>query len=170
MTTTTAPTTPTTTTASLSALHARIERELGPRPRTRYALGLLVSLTAGLALLTMWATEPTSLPARTQLAFAALSLLDLVWVAFFARVLFVRQAWFGHPRVVASTIGLVASLVWLAFAVAIVAARGVWPLGWTAIVCAASFVVLATAFRHQAVRELERLQSLARELEALVAA
>lgn len=155
--------------SSLLGLHAAIARELGPRPRARHGLGLLTTVTAAVALLTLWATEP-ALPLRTQLAFGALLGLDLVWAAFFARVLFYKQAWFGHPRVEATTIGLGASLLWLVFAVGVVVTRDAWPMGWAAIATAASFVVLAGALRHQAVREVERLRGLARELETMIAA
>jgi len=68
--------------------------------------GLLVAGLVGL----LWATEPTPLPLRTQVAFAAMIAVGLTWAGLASWAL-ARRPLFAVDRVVAASLALVVSVV-----------------------------------------------------------
>lgn len=150
---------------ALAALKARMDRELSPRPRVLCGAWLVFTLTGALGLMSMWMTEPAPLPARTHVAFAFLLLIDLVWVAFFARMLMVRGLNFARQRVVGGTVAVVATVGWVGMTTALAAVRDAWVSGMPAVATALTLSVLAWVLRRNAVRETERLEALEQALQ-----
>src|SRR5688500_1004535 len=78
--------------------------------RIGYAAAGLGGLAGATMIGTLWATEPTPLPARTQFAFAGLMAIGLAWAAFAAWAL-ARRPLFAVDRVIAATLAVGFSLL-----------------------------------------------------------
>jgi hypothetical protein len=132
-------------------------------------VGYLVAGMGGLAGATLvgglWATEPAPLPVRTQLAFAMVVVVGLVWAGFAAWAL-ARRPLFALDRIVAGTLALTFSALTTAGAVALAVTRGSVALlliaaGVGSGLTALSAVILVRARIHRAalvarLRDLER--------------
>jgi hypothetical protein len=93
-----------------------------PRRVGQAAAGLAGLLVAGLIAL-LWATEPTSLPVRTQVAFAALIAVGLTWAGLAGWAL-ARRPLFAIDRVLAAALALCFSTLWTVWAAALAWSRG----------------------------------------------
>jgi len=142
----------------------RIVRGLSLPRRVGYLVAGLGGLAGASIIGLLWATEPTSLPVRTQVAFAGMILVGAAWAGFAAWAL-VRRPLFAVDRVIAAwlavtfstlmTVGLVAVAATRADTTAVLAAGG---LGLILIVIAGTILIRARAYRSTLVarrRELE---------------
>lgn len=98
-------------------------RGLSLRRRAGYAVAGLAGVAGAALLAILWATEPRALPARTQLAFAALIVVGLTWGVFAGWVL-TRHPMFASDRLVAAALAVGFSTLTTAGSVAIAFARG----------------------------------------------
>jgi hypothetical protein len=135
-----------------------------PRRSGYAAVGL--SGVAGAAMLAvLWATEPAPLPARTQLAFAALIAVGLAWAAFAAWTL-ARRPLFAIDRVIAAALAVGFSALTTAGTVAVALARGSTAgvlvaagVGLALVLISTTMLIRARAYRALLLarrRELER--------------
>ncbi|MFV2197682.1 transmembrane transport protein [Nocardiopsis sp. LOL_012] len=140
------------------------EVSLGSRMR-HVAVGLAGGCGAAL-IAVLWATEPGTLPARTQAAFAALIAIGLAWAAFAAWVLSRRRPMFARDRVLGSGLALAATSATAVAGTALAAARAT-PAGALtvalagAVLIAAAGLLLARARARR--RELLRLRDALRD-------
>jgi hypothetical protein len=135
-----------------------------PRSAGYAAVGL-AGLTGAAMLSVLWATEPTPLPTRTKLAFAALIAVGLAWAAFASWTL-ARRPLFAADRVIAATLAVGFSALTTAGTVAVALARAstvgvLAAVGVGLILILISTTMLARARTYRAVllarrRELER--------------
>ena len=103
---------PTPPTADLRRL---LDAELSLRSRLGYVALLLASAAMTAVIASLWLTEPT-LPTRTAVAFAVLTLIGLSWIVFSGWVLTRRRPLFGRD-------GLVAGRMAVTFTAAFVVGR-----------------------------------------------
>lgn len=137
--------------------------------RIGYAAAGLAGLCGATLIGMLWATEPGELPARTQVAFAALVLIGVAWAVFAAAAL-VRGPLFAVDRVVAAwlavvfsalaTAGMLAIAVTRASAVGVVAAVTVGP---ALVGVAAATLVRARAYRAALLVRMRELETHASE-------
>ncbi|MFJ6631887.1 transmembrane transport protein [Streptomyces sp. NPDC091376] len=147
-------------------LERALAAEVSLRARMRHvAVGLAGGCGAAL-IAVLWATEPHSLPARTQAAFAALIALGLAWAAFAAWVLSRRRPLFARDRVLGARLALAATSVTGAAGTALAVIRGTTAealttgLGSGVLVAAAGLLLVRAQARR---RELLRLRNSLRE-------
>ena len=147
-------------------LRRLLDAELSLRSRLGY-VGLLLSSAAMTAvILSLWLTEPT-LPVRTAVAFAVLTVIGLAWVVFAGWVLTRRRPLFGRDRLVA---GWMAVTFTSAFAVGTLAvgylSGGAAPYAASAmaLVLLAVAVAALVRARRNIARLTARREALEREL------
>jgi len=106
---------------------ARTELSLGAR--LAHVLLALVASALTIVVASLWLTEP-SLPLRTSVAFALMTVIGLSWTAYSVWVLTARRVMFARQRVVAGRVAVtfcgVFSLGCVTLA-AVTDARGAWP-------------------------------------------
>jgi hypothetical protein len=85
-----------------------ILRGLSLPRRVGYVVAGLGGLAGAVMIGVLWATEPAELPARTQIAFAAMMAVGAVWAAFAAWAL-IRRPLFAIDRVIAAALAVVFS-------------------------------------------------------------
>jgi len=100
----------------------RVLRGLSLPRRVGYVVAGLGGLVGAAVVSMLWATEPAPLPARTQLAFAGLSVVGVTWAAFAAWAL-ARRPLFAIDRVVAAALAVAFSTLTMVGAVAVALAR-----------------------------------------------
>ncbi|MFE7123647.1 transmembrane transport protein [Streptomyces sp. NPDC057617] len=93
-----------------------------PSRMRHLAVGLAGLCGAGL-ITVLWATEPETLPVRTQAAFGSLITVGLAWAAFAAWALSRRRPLFAQDRVVGACLALAATATTTAAGVALAAVR-----------------------------------------------
>jgi hypothetical protein len=113
----------------------------------------------------LWATEPDELPARTQVAFAAMVLTGMAWVVF-ALIALVRRPLFAIDRVVAAwlavafsalmTVGLVVITATRADSTVLATAAG---LGLSLTTLAAAMLVRAHTYRTALLTRMRTLEA-----------
>jgi hypothetical protein len=86
--------------------------------RLAYVALMLVSLAMTAVVAALWLTEP-SLPARTQIAFAVMSLIGISWSVFAAWVLTRRRILLARHRIVAGRMAVTFTSVFLLGALAV---------------------------------------------------
>jgi hypothetical protein len=118
---------------SLEDIRRLAQGELSIRARIGYVSLLMVAAAMTAVVLSLWLTEP-SLPARTQAAFCVMSLIGCAWVSFALWALGARRPLFARDAVVAGTMAVVFTSVFVAGAIGAVIVSG----------AAAAFGVLAT--------------------------
>ncbi|MER7505290.1 hypothetical protein AB0L05_17170 [Nonomuraea pusilla] len=102
----------------------RLAPALSRRTRIRALAALLAGLAGAVFMVTLWWSEPGSLPDRTQLAFAVLTAFCLAWAGYGGWLLTRRVVLFATDQVVAAWIGLAASLVTTAVIAVVAVQRG----------------------------------------------
>lgn len=142
---------------------ALVQQEMSKRARLGHVALLMAALCGGLAVVSLWMTEP-ALPLRTHLAFFALTTIAGGWTWHAARVLRTRAVLLAPHRVRAAWLSVICSAV---FTVGGLSARVMY--GWRpGALAAASGVVLmlvATALLIRARRQQAALRARLRELE-----
>jgi hypothetical protein len=97
---------------SVEEMQRRIATELSLRARVGYTALLLLALFVSVAIGSLWLTEP-SLPVRTHIAFAAILVIGLSWVAYAIWVLTRRHVLLAAHRIVAARMGVAFSAAFL---------------------------------------------------------
>lgn len=143
---------------SVADMQERVRAQVGMPSRLGYTALLIAGVgMAGLAA-TLLATEP-ALPPRTRIAFALLVAAGLAWASFAGWVLARRRVLFGRQQVVAASMAVVVTLVFLAGAAAVRDRIGYGGVATAAVMCAAALVMLVRA-RRRVARLSERLRAL----------
>ncbi|WNV84692.1 hypothetical protein [Umezawaea sp. Da 62-37] len=131
----------------------QITRGLSLPRRIGYVLVGLAGLTAASVIGQLWATEPTALPARTQLAFAAMITIGLTWAGFGAYTV-IRRPLFAVDRIIAAALALTFSTLMTAGTVVLALTRdstaGVLTasaIGLVLIVAACTMLLRARTYR-----------------------
>ena len=94
-----------------------LRAELSSKTRAAYLVGLLLTATFAIALLSLWLTEP-HLPARTHVAFALLVAINTGWSAFCGWALAQRKVLYAKQGVIAGRLAVLWSAVFVVGAVA----------------------------------------------------
>jgi hypothetical protein len=139
--------------ASASEVVAGLDGTLSRRARVRAVATLVVGLAGAAFIGTLWWTEPGPLPAATQVAFGLLTLFCLAWAAYGTWLLRSRVALFATDRVVATWLGLTASVLVGGLLIGTVAQRGSGTWGVVAVVAvlvAVSVVLVVRAHSRRA--------------------
>ncbi len=102
----------------------RLSPVLSLRTRIRAVTALLAGVAGTVFVGTLWWSEPGPLPGHTHLAFALFHVLCLAWAGYGGWLLTRRVALFATDRVIASWIGLTASLATTTVIVVVAAQRG----------------------------------------------
>jgi hypothetical protein len=142
------------------------DTELSLWSRLGYVALLLAALMMTIVVGSLWLTEP-SLPQRTQVGFALMTVIGISWVVFAIRVLTHRRVLLARHGIVAGRMAVTFTFVFVLGALAaIVAAGGAAAYAATAtgvVMLGAAIVLLRRAHRTFA-RLTERRDLLAREL------
>ncbi|MBC6457269.1 hypothetical protein [Actinomadura sp. HBU206391] len=150
---------------TLSADQVMANLSLTGWERLRYVLLGVAGLTVAALVGSLWATEPGGLPARTHVAFAALTAAGLGWAGFAAWVLSRRGPLFARDRVIAGGLALGFSTVATGGIALIAIVRGeltmlliAVPTGLVLVSAATALLVRARAHRAALLRRKRELQ------------
>jgi hypothetical protein len=110
-------------TGSLEYIRRLAQGELSIKARIGYVSLLLVAAAMTAVVLSLWLTEPV-LPARTQTAFGVMSLIGGAWVSFALWALTARRPLFARDAVIAGTLAVVFTSVFVAGALGAVIVSG----------------------------------------------
>jgi len=152
---------------SLAMVRKLAQGELSVKARLGYVALLLASSAMTAVMVSLWLTEPV-LPLRTQLAFGAMTLIGISWVALSIWALSARRALLARDHVIAGRMSVAFTALFLAGAIAAVlmggkaAAFGAAAMG--AVMFAMALRVLAGARRRYEALSARR-EALERELE-----
>jgi hypothetical protein len=143
---------------SVEEMQERVRAQVGMPSRLGYTALLVAG--AGMAGLSasLLATE-TALPPRTRLAFALVVVVGLAWASFAGWVLARRRVLFGRQEVVAASMAVAITVVFLAGAAAVRDRIGYGGVATAAVMCGAALVMLVRA-RGRVARLSERLRAL----------
>jgi hypothetical protein len=151
---------------SLMSIHELVKGETSMKRRIGYVTLLLASAAMTSVIVALWATEP-ALPLRTQIAFGAMSVIGLSWVALAGWALTTRRVLFARDRVIAGRMAVTFTSVFTAGALAMLVATGsaaaAGALGTGVAMVGVAVVVLRQARRRFAALDARRAQ-LEREL------
>lgn len=145
------------------ALRALLERELAPAARYAHVALFLLAAAAGVALASLWLTEP-ALPARTQAAFAVLLAIDVGWCGYAQWALRHRRVLYARHRLVATRLAMAFCAVYSVGAFALAVLAGV-AAGWPAGLLGLGLTAAAAAMHARAGRYYAGLQRRREELE-----
>ena len=106
-------------------------RALSLPRRIGHVLVGLGGLAAAAVIGQLWATEPVALPARTQIAFAAMITIGLSWTVFAAYAV-IHRPLFAVDRVIAATLATTFSTLLTAGTVLLALTRGSTAGAWAA--------------------------------------
>ena len=118
---------------SLEDIRRLAQGELSISARIGYVSLLLVAAAMTAVVLSLWLTEP-ALPARTQVAFGVMGVIGGAWVSFALWALTARRPLYARDAVIAGTLAVVFTSVFVAGALGAVIVSG----------AAAAFGALAT--------------------------
>jgi hypothetical protein len=137
--------------------------ELSLKARLGYVALLLVSVGVTTVIASLWITEP-SLPLRTQVAFGAMNLIGVCWVALSIWALAARRPLFARDRVIAGGMAVAFTSLFLAgaFAAAIIVKS---EAAYAVMALAATMFALAIKVRAHARRQFAELIARRAELE-----
>ena len=154
---------PTPPTADLRRL---LDAELSLRSRLGYVALLLASAAMTAVIMSLWLTEPT-LPTRTAVAFAVLTLIGLSWIVFSGWVLTRRRPLFGRDGLVAGRMAVTFTSAFVVGTLAVGYSSGgaapyaAFAMGLVLLAVAVAALVRA---RHNVARLTTRREALEREL------
>lgn len=97
--------------------------ELSLKARLGYVVLLLVAAAMTVIIVSLWVTEPF-LPARTRLAFGAMTVVGVAWMMLASWALATRRMLYARDRVIAGGMAVLFTAVFLAGAVAAVFVTG----------------------------------------------
>jgi hypothetical protein len=144
---------------SVEEMQQLVNGELSLGSRVGYTALLLVALGMAGAVGSLWLTEP-SLPARTQVAFGAIVVIGVSWVAYAAWVLTRRRVLLAGHRVIATRMAVAFSALFVAGALAV---RMVAAAAFGALMLAVAIAMLLHA-RSRFAQLMERRRALERSL------
>jgi hypothetical protein len=143
-------------------LRRLLEAELSPRSRIGHVALLLASAAMTVVVAALWLTEP-ALPRRTAVAFAAMTLIGLSWIAFSGWALIRRRPLFGRDSLVAGRMATIFTSTFTSGALAVGYSNG----GSTPFAAAAMGLVLVAAAVALLVRSRRHVARLTLRREAL---
>ena len=146
------------------AVRRLADAEFSFRSRLGYVALLLAALMMTAIVAALWMTEP-ALPLRTQLAFAAMTMIGLSWSAFALWVLTHRRVLLARHGIVAGRMAVTFSAAFLIGALAVGYASGA-RAAFAAAGLGAVMVCAGVAALVLAHRRFDRLSVRRRELEA----
>lgn len=150
---------------SVAEMQRRLASELSLGQRVLSTLLLAVDLAVGIAVGSLWLTEP-ALPPRTRIAFAAIVAVAAVWAAALGWTLTRRKVLLARHRLVTSRIAVAASALFSAGALAIALADPeLCTAGLAAGTLGALLLVVAVLLWRRAARRYRRLAERVRHLE-----
>jgi hypothetical protein len=150
-------------TGSLEDIRRLANGELSVKSRMGYVALLLVASAMSTVVLSLWLTEP-SLPTRTQAAFAVMSLIGCAWLGLALWALNTRRPLFAKDEVIAGTMAVVFTSVFVAGALAAVIMSGA-AAAWGALITGAGMLAIAVWRLVRAQRRFTRLAVRRAELE-----
>lgn len=152
---------------SVQEMQRLMSAELSLRSRLGYTALLLLALAMTIVIASLWLTEPT-LPARTQIAFAAMIAIGLSWIAYAVWVLTHRRVLLAGHRILAARMAVVFSAVFIIGFVAIGLSdheqRAAFTAAGLGVFMLAAAIGLLIRARTQFARLLERRRVLELEL------
>jgi len=151
-------------TRSMEKIQAMAGAELSLEARLGYVGLLLVSAALTTVVVSLWLTEP-SLPARTQLAFAVMSLIGVSWSVLAAWALRARRPLFARDRVIAGGLAVTFSALFVAGCLAAAILSGATP-AYAAFATGVVMLAVAISMLLKARRRFAALSIRRRELEA----
>jgi hypothetical protein len=154
-------------TGSLEDIRRLAQIELSTKARMGYVVLLLLASAMTAVVLSLWATEP-SLPVRTEAAFGVLGVIGGAWVGFALWALRSRRPLFARDEVIAGTMAVVFTSVFVAGALAAVIMSGA-AAAYGALVTGAGMLALAVWRLVTAQRRFARLAVRRVELERTLA-
>jgi len=153
---------------SMNKVRAMAGAELSLKARLGYVGLLLVSAALTTVVVSLWLTEP-SLPARTQLAFAVMSVIGVSWSVLAVWVLRARRPLFARDRVIAGGLAVTFSALFVAGCLAAAILSGAAP-AYAAFGTGVVMLAVAIGVLLKARRRFAALTSRRRELEAQLGA
>lgn len=132
--------------------------------RAMYLIWLLTTATFAAALLSLWLTEP-ALPARTDVAFGILVVINITWAGFFAWALTRRKVLYARQGVIAGRLAVLWSAVFVAGALIVGFTSGRVNGGLVAAATGLVFLGCALAVLRRAMARHQELRQLRRALE-----
>lgn len=145
------------------AILALASAELSLKARIAYVALMLVSATMTTVVVSLWLTEP-SLPARTEVAFGAMSLIGSCWCVLAVWALRSRRPLFARDRLIAGRMSVAFTAVFTAGALAAVV-TGASPAAYGALGSGVAMLVAAIAMLVRARRRFAELSARRIELE-----
>ena len=150
---------------SVAEMQRRLASELSLGQRVLYTLLLVADLAVGVAVGSLWLTEP-ALPPRTRIAFAAIVAVAAVWAAALGWTLARRKVLLARHRLVTSKIAVAASALFTAGALAVALADpGLRATGLAAGTLGALLLLVAVLLWRRAAGHYRRLAERVRHLE-----
>jgi hypothetical protein len=149
---------------SLQKIHALAGGELSLKARLGYVSLLLVAAAMTVVILSLWLTEPV-LPARTHIAFGAMTLIGVSWVVLALWALGTRRVLYARDRVIAGGMAVLFTSLFLAGAATAVV-RVHSPAAYGALVTGAVMLACALYVWTAARRRFAALSARRVELEA----
>ena len=153
-------------TRSMQKVQALAGAELSLKARLGYVGLLLISAALTTVVVSLWFTE-SALPLRTQLAFAAMSLIGVSWMALATWTLRARRPLFARDRVIAGGMAVTFSSLFVAGSTAAVFMTG-GAAAYGALATAVAMLVAAIATLVGARRRFAALSLRRAELERAV--
>lgn len=150
-------------TGSLEDIRRLSRGELSLKSRIAYVALLLAAAGMTVVVLSLWLTEP-GLPARTRAAFAVMSVIGGAWTGFALWALRARRPLFAKDEVIAGTMAVVFTGVFVAGALAALVASGA-PAALGALVTGSAMLAAAVWRLVQAQRRFASLAARRAELE-----
>ncbi len=142
------------------------QAELSLPARLGYVALLLVATLATVGVVSLWVTEPL-LPLRTQLAFAAMSVIGLSWAALSIWALATRRVLFARDRVIAGWMAAgFTSMFLIGAGVAVLVSGGA--AAWVALATGAIMLAVAVRVLSGARRRFAALSARRVELERIL--
>ncbi len=136
---------------SLMSIHELVKGETSMKRRMGYVALLLAAAAMTTVTVALWATEP-ALPLRTHIAFGAMSVIGLSWIALAGWALTTRRVLFARDRVIAGRMAVTFTSVFALGALAMLIATGsaaaAGAFGTGVVMLLAAVVVLQQALRH----------------------
>lgn len=140
----------------------RVRAEIAMPSRLAHSVLLVAAAAMTATVASLWITE-SSLPERTQWAFAFLIVIGAGWISFASWVLTRRRVLFGQQRVVAARLALIATAAFVAGAITLREQVGIGAVATSVVMFAVAAAAMITARGH--VKRLEaKMQSLQREV------
>lgn len=100
-----------------------MQSEVAGRPRGVYTALLLLDVGMLVLVVALWSTE-TGLPTRTHAAFGAMTAIGVAWLGFFGWALVCRRPLFALDRVVAGSLAMAFTTLFLVWGLVVTAQRG----------------------------------------------